>query len=180
MAREQQQKNMLEMAASSQNAAALTQVAQQNQGVALEKFNIPESYPVGIELDKALANPGGDEDIILREGDRIIVPQYNGTVKINGAVMYANTVGYVAGKSVRYYIDQAGGFSSDAKKRDTYILYMNGMVAKVGHNARVTPGCEIIVPTKAQAKMTAAEKLALGTGVTSIATMIATLANVLK
>lgn len=180
MVREQQQKNMLEMAATSQNASALTQVAQQGQNIALEKFYVPEYYPVGIELDKALANPGSDDDLILREGDRIVIPQYNGTVKINGAVMYANTVAYMEGKSVSYYIDQAGGFSSDAKKRDTYILYMNGKGAKVGHNAKVRPGCEIIVPTKAQSKMSMAEKLAMGTGITSIATMIATLANVLK
>lgn len=180
MAREQQQKNLLEMAASSQNAAAMTQVAQQNQNIALQRFNIPANYPVGIYLDKAIENPGSEYDIVLREGDRIVVPPYNGTVKINGAVMHSNTVGYVPKKGVNYYIDQAGGFSSDAKKRDTYIIYMNGTVAKVGHDAKVQPGCEIVVPTKAQSKMSMAEKLALGTGVTSIATMIATLANILK
>lgn len=180
MAREQLQKNMLEMAARSQNAAALTEVAKQGEHTTLEKFSVPDTYPVGIQLEKAIKNPGGDEDILLREGDRLVIPQYNGTVKINGAVMYPNTVGYIQGKSVSYYIDQAGGFASDAKKRDTYILYMNGMVAKVGHNAKVRPGCEIVVPTKAQSMMTTAEKLAMGTGITSIATMIATLANLLK
>jgi protein involved in polysaccharide export with SLBB domain len=180
MAREQQQKNMIELAARSQNSTSVSQVMQQNKSEALARFNIPATYPVGIELDKALAKPGGNEDIILREGDRLIVPQYNGTVKINGAVMYANTVGYVKGKGVKYYIDQAGGFSRDARKRDTYILYMNGMVARVGHNAKVVPGCEIIVPEKAQSKMSVAERLAVGTGVTSIATMIATMANILK
>lgn len=180
MAREQQQKNMIELAARSQNSTSVSQVMQQNKSEALARFNIPTTYPVGIELDKALAKPGGNEDIILREGDRLIVPQYNGTVKINGAVMYANTVGYVKGKGVKYYIDQAGGFSRDARKRDTYILYMNGMVARVGHNAKVVPGCEIIVPEKAQSKMSVAERLAVGTGVTSIATMIATMANILK
>lgn len=179
MAREQQQKNLMELAANSQNANVL-QVAQQNQGAALEKFYVPDYYPVGIDLDKALANPGCDDDIILREGDRITIPQYNGTVKINGAVMHSTTVAYVKGKSVDYYIDQAGGFASDAKKSRTYILYMNGKGARVGHNAKVRPGSEIFVPTKAQAKMSIAEKLAVGTGVTSIATMIATLANVLK
>ena len=179
MAREQQQKNLMELAANSQNANVL-QVAQQNQGMALEKFYVPDYYPVGIDLDKALANPGCDDDIILREGDRITIPQYNGTVKINGAVMHSTTVAYVKGKSVDYYIDQAGGFASDAKKSRTYILYMNGKGARVGHNAKVRPGSEIFVPTKAQAKMSIAEKLAVGTGVTSIATMIATLANVLK
>ena len=179
MAREQQQKNLMELAANSQNANVL-QAAQQNQGIALEKFYVPDYYPIGIELDKALANPGCDDDIILREGDRITIPQYNGTVKINGAVMHPTSVAFVKGKSIDYYIDQAGGFASDAKKSRTYILYMNGKGARVGHNAKARPGCEIFVPTKAQAKMSIAEKLAVGTGVTSIATMIATLANVLK
>ncbi len=141
---------------------------------------MPETYPVGIELDKAIANVGSDADIILREGDRLIIPQYNGTVKINGAVMNPNTVGYVEGKSVSYYIDQAGGFSSDAKKRNTYIFYMNGMQAKVGHNAKVRPGCEIIVPTKAQSKLSLAETLSIGSSAASIAAVIATIANLLK
>lgn len=180
MAREQQQQNMIEMATRSQNAGALTQVMQQNQNSALEKFQIPEYYSVGIELDKALANPGSDADIVLREGDRLTIPQYNGTVKINGAVMYANSVGYVEGKSVNYYIDQAGGFASNAKKRNTYILYMNGMVAKVGHNAKVRPGCEIIVPTKSTSKLSLAETLSIGSSAASIAAVIATIANLMK
>lgn len=180
MAKELQQQNMLEMAARSNNASALTQVANRNQQAELEKYKIPEYYPVGIELDKAMANPGGQEDLVLREGDRITVPLYNGTVKINGAVMYPNTVGYVAGKNVKYYVDQAGGFANNAKKRNTYILYMNGMIAKVGHNAKIKPGCEIFVPTKAQSKLSIAETMTIGTGVASIATMIATLANILN
>lgn len=143
------------------------------------KFSIGDTYFVGIELDKALANPGGDEDIVLREGDRIIVPQYNGTVKINGEVLYPNTVGYCKGKSTKYYIEQAGGFSSRAKKSQTYIIYMNGTVAKAGHNAKPRPGCEIVVPSKSINKMSLAETMTLGTSVASIATMIATLANIL-
>lgn len=143
------------------------------------KFSIGDTYFVGIELDKALANPGGDEDIVLREGDRIIVPQYNGTVKINGEVLCPNTVGYSKGKSTKYYIEQAGGFSSRAKKSQTYIIYMNGTVAKAGHNAKPRPGCEIVVPSKSINKMSLAETMTLGTSVASIATMIATLANIL-
>lgn len=146
----------------------------------IKKFEIPETYPVGIELDKALANPGCDADIVLREGDRIIVPQYNGTVRINGEVMYPNTVGFEKGKKVSYYIDQAGGFSNKAKKSQTYIIYMNGMIAKMGHNAKPKPGCEIVVPAKNVNKMTIAEKMTIGTSVASIATMIATLANIIK
>lgn len=145
----------------------------------IKKFQIDDTYSVGIELDKAIANPGSDADIVLREGDRIVVPQYTGTVKINGEVMYPNTVGFVKGKKASYYIDQAGGFSNKAKKGQTYIIYMNGMVAKVSHNAKPMPGCEIVVPAKATTKMSIAETMTIGTSVASIATMIATLANIL-
>lgn len=145
----------------------------------IKKFEIPEFYSVGIELDKALANPGCDADIVLREGDKIIVPHYNGTVKINGAVMYPNTVGFQKGKKAKYYINQAGGFSEKAKKSQTYIVYMNGTIAKVSQNAKPKPGCEIVVPEKEINKMTIAEKMTIGTSVASIATMIATLANIL-
>lgn len=145
----------------------------------IKEFEIPEFYSVGIELDKALANPGCDADIVLREGDKIIVPQYNGTVKINGAVMYPNTVGFQKGKKAKYYINQAGGFSEKAKKSQTYIVYINGTIAKVSQNAKPKPGCEIVVPEKEINKMTIAEKMTIGTSVASIATMIATLANIL-
>lgn len=145
----------------------------------IKKFEVPEYYSVGIELDKALENPGCDADIVLREGDKIIVPQYNGTVKINGAVMYPNTVGFQKGKKAKYYINQAGGFSQKAKKSQTYIVYMNGTIAKVSQNAKPKPGCEIVVPEKEINKMTIAEKMTIGTSVASIATMIATLANIL-
>ena len=180
MEMEQESKNMLDLAAKSSNAAGIIQASQQTQNTRLKKFQLPETYPVGIELDKALEMPGSDADLILREGDRIIVPQYNGTVRINGAVMYPNAVSYREGKNVAYYIDQAGGFSSDAKKSRTYIMYMNGTLAKVGHNAKVRPGCEIIVPTKSRAKMSLAELMTIGSSAASMAAVIATIANILK
>jgi protein involved in polysaccharide export with SLBB domain len=176
--REEAENNRLKEIAASNNASALSQL--NTTETELQKFDIGNTYYVGIELDKALANPGGDEDVELREGDRIIVPQYNGTVKINGEVMYPNTVAYEKGKSTSYYIDQAGGFSSDAKKRNAYIIYMNGKVAKVSHKAKPQPGCEIVVPRKSRTRMSLAETISLGTGAASIATMIATIANVLK
>ena len=144
------------------------------------KFEIPETYSVGIELDKALAEPGGDADIVLREGDRLVVPQYTATVKINGEVMYPNTVGYQKGKKAKYYINQAGGFSNRAKKSQAFIIYMNGTVAKVSEGAKPKPGCEIFVPQKKVTTMSIAEKMSIGTSVASIATMIATLANILQ
>lgn len=145
-----------------------------------DNYEIPDFYPVGIELDKAIANPGSDADIVLREGDRLTVPVYNGTVKINGEVMYPNTVAYKEGKGINYYIDLAGGFSGKAKKSRTYIIYMNGDVAKAGHGVKVKPGCEIVVPQKSISKMSTAESISLISGTASIAAMIATIANLLK
>lgn len=179
MQREQQQKNLLQLAASS-NGSNLQQVAENAKNADLEKFNVPSEYPVGIDLAAAIKNPGCDADVVLREGDRLVVPQYNGTVKINGAVMYANTVAYERGKGVSYYIDQAGGFASDAVKGKAYIIYMNGKVAKVGHGAKVQPGCEIVVPAKLKRKMSMAETMSLGTSMSSFAAMIATIANLGK
>ena len=180
MQREQQQKNLLQLAASSNNASAITQTAKDAKDADLQKFNVPDEYPVGIDLAEALKHPGSDADMILREGDRLIVPQYNGTVKINGAVMYANTVAYEKGKSISRYIDEAGGFASDANKSKAYIIYMNGKVAKVGHGAKVQPGCEIVIPAKMKRKMTAAEMMSMGSSMSSIAAMIATIANLSK
>ncbi len=149
------------------------------QTAAQEKLRIPETYYVGIELDKALEKPGSDADIVLREGDRVVVPGLTSTVKISGEVMYPNTVGFAAGKKAKYYINQAGGYSAKAKKKRTYIIYMNGDVAKVTGRTKVRPGCEIVVPQKSINKMTTAETVTLGSGIASIATMIATLANIL-
>lgn len=152
-----------------------------NDSIDVTKLDMGSTYFVGIELDKALANPGGDADLVLREGDRIIVPEYNGTVKISGDVMYPNTVAYQKGKSVSHYINQAGGWGNRAKKSNTYIIYMNGTVARVGHNTKVRPGCEIVVPSKPKAQtMKLTEWLTIGTSVASIATMLATLANIIK
>ena len=180
MQQEQLQKNLLQLSASSNNAGGMQQVAEDAKNAELAKFNVPDEYPVGIDLEEALKHPGSDADVVLREGDRLIVPKYNGTVKVNGAVMYANTVAYEKGKRASYYIDQAGGYASDAVKNHAYIIYMNGRVAKVSHGARVMPGCEIVVPAKLKRKMSVAETMSLGSSMSSIAAMIATIANLTK
>lgn len=180
MQREEMQKNLLQLAASSNNSSALTQSSKDVERTNIEKFNVPSEYSVGIDLPEALANPGSDADIILREGDRLVIPQYNGTVKINGAVMFANTVAYEKGKKPSYYIDQAGGFAADALKSKAYIIYMNGKVAKLSHGANVQPGSEIVIPAKLKRKMSTAEMMSMGTSMSSIAAMIATIANMSK
>ena len=157
--------------------------AQSGEGDTLDitKLDLGNTYYVGIHLDQALATPGGDEDIVLREGDRIIIPQYSGTVKISGDVMYPNTVAYRDGKSVKYYINQAGGWGNRAKKGHTYIIYMNGTVARIGYGTKIEPGCEIVVPSKPKGnRLTLPEILSIGSSTASVATMLASIANLLK
>ena len=175
---QQQQNEAALMEQALKSGRSVSEMKSANQA-AQEKLRIPETYYVGIELDKAIENPGSDADIVLREGDRLVVPGQTSTVKISGEVMYPNTVGFEAGKKVKYYINQAGGYSSKAKKKRTYIIYMNGDVAKVSGRTKVRPGCEIVVPQKSISKMTTAETVTLGSGIASIATMIATLANII-
>ncbi len=149
----------------------------------IDKLDLGTVYNVGIELDKAIANPGGEQDVVLREGDRIVVPQYLNTVKVNGEVMYPNTVSYLKGKKLKHYIEQSGGYSSEAKKSQTYIVYMNGTIARAkgGGKDLIQPGCEIIVPTKPDRKgLSLPEILSIGTSTASLATMIATIANLIK
>lgn len=179
MEQEQQQKNLLQLAAST-NSSSLQNVAEGAKKANISKFNVPDEYPVGIDLEAAINNPGSDADMVLREGDKLVVPQYNGTVKVNGAVMYANTVAFEQGKRASYYIDQAGGYANDAVKSKGYIIYMNGKVAKLSKGAKVQPGCEIVVPAKLKRKMSVAETMSLGSSMSSIAAMIATIANLAK
>ena len=157
------------------------QQSDERDSIRLDQLMMSDTYPVGIHLDKALDNPGGDDDLVLREGDRLIVPEYDGTVRVSGRVMYPNTVAYNPGKNYKYYVNLAGGFGDRAKKSKTYIVYQNGTVSQVGRGVKIEPGCEIIVPQKAKRNtMGLAQWLSVGSSLTSIAAMVATLANVLK
>lgn len=139
-----------------------------------------ESYGVGINLANALARPGCDDDIVLRDGDILIIPAYSGVVHIDGEVLYPNAVSYVSGKTVSYYIDQAGGFTEEARKGKVYVVHMNGQIDK-GANAPVNPGSMVMVPKKPEhKKMTVAEWLGIGTTAASLTTMIVTIANLVK
>ena len=140
------------------------------------------SYPVGIELHKALAKPGSAADITLRDGDRLIVPQFSNTVKMSGEVMYANTVAYQKGRRLNYYLDQAGGYGDEAKKSKVYVVYLNGTVARANKlNSRlIQPSCEIVVPKKNKERLKTTEILSLGSTSASLATVIITLTNILR
>lgn len=143
--------------------------------IVIDSLDLGNTYYVGIDLIKAIANPGGDDDIVLREGDVIDIPTYNGTVKISGAVMYSNTVTYMKGMTIRDYISNAGGYAFRAAKGKVFVVYMNGKVSN-GLTSNIEPGCEIVVPTKPDRRgVSLAEIMGLTTSLTSIALMVTTL-----
>ena len=151
--------------------------------ISVEKLDLADTYSVGIDLQKALNKPKSSYDMVLREGDQLFVPEYISTVKINGAVMYPNTVLYKEGENMRYYINQAGGYEYRAKKSRAYVVYMNGTVSrlKTRNSQMIEPGCEIIIPSKSEKrKMSTGELIGIGTSTASLATMIATMVSLFK
>lgn len=136
-------------------------------------LQLGNTYTVGIQLDKALEQPGGDFDIVLREGDQLFVPEYNATVKISGDVFFPNTVSFTSGKNYKYYVDQAGGFGNRAKKSKTFIVYQNGTIGVASKGAKPEPGCEIIVPSKKRRNpLNLASLVTMGTSLASLAAMV--------
>ena len=165
------------------DAVRMARMGEGKDSISVEKLNISDTYTVGINLEKAISNPGSDFDLVLREGDVLFIPEYINTVKISGAVMYPNTVLYKRGESLRYYINQAGGYGNLAKKKKAYVVYMNGTVSRLKSRDKkaIEPGCEIIVPSKEEKKrMSTAEILGMGSTIASIAAMIATMVNLFK
>lgn len=125
----------------------LLEIAHSADTVDVDKITIKNRYAVGIDLVSAMKKPGGDKDIILRNGDQIVIPECNNTVRISGEVLYPNTVPFVEDKSASYYINQAGGVSNKGQRSKAFIIYANGQVSRL-YRGRVRPGCEIVVPTK--------------------------------
>lgn len=165
------------------DAIRMAQNGEGKDSISIQKLNLSETYTVGIDLEKALANPKSDFDLVLREGDVLYIPEYINTVKISGSVMYPNTVVYQRGKNLKFYINQAGGYGNMAKKKKVYVVYMNGTVSrlKARNSSAIEPGCEIIVPSKAEKKhMAMAEILGISSTTATIAAMVATLANAFK
>lgn len=150
--------------------------------VDFDKLDIGDIYYVGIDLAEAIANPGGDEDIILREGDELFIPSMNSTVKIHGEVLYPNTVSFIQGKNAKYYIHQAGGYSNNARRCRAYIVYSGGKVQPARYG-KIEPGCEIVVPSKPEKKPAnatqwigiASASASLATAASTIVTLIVTL-----
>lgn len=155
--------------------------AQGKDSISMSKLKISDRNNIGIDLQMAIDNPGSDYDLVLKEGDQLFVPEYQNTVKISGDVMFPNSVVYVPGKNLKYYVDQAGGYGERARKNKTFIVYMNGTVAKVKRGTPIEPGCHIIIPSKPEGKPFDWSKvLSITTSLGSLATMAAAIATIAK
>lgn len=149
---------------------AISELMRERDSIAWSKMNLGNNYVVGIDLEGALKRPGSDKDIILREGDRIFVPEYNGVVKVSGNVMFPNTVFFQAGKGCNKYIDMAGGYANRSQKSKVFIVYQNGTVGLASKGAKPEPGCEIVVPAKKKRESNF-NMAAWATSVASLATL---------
>ena len=151
-------------------------LTERGDSISRDQLQLGDTYSVGIQLDKALENPGGTYDIIIREGDEIIVPEYNATVRVSGDVFMPNTVSFIEGKNYKYYVNQSGGFGNRAKKSKTFIVYQNGTIGVAAQGAKPEPGCEIIVPSKKRRNpVNLGNLISIGTSMASLATMVVAL-----
>ena len=153
---------------------------EEKDSISWNKMEMSNSYPIGIDLEKALKEPGGQYDIVLREGDRIDVPEYNGTVRISGDVQFPNTVTYVKGKGAKWYIENAGGYSESAKKKKAFIVYPNGMMDVLAKGTNVEPGSEIIVPSKKKKHVDLSALTTVSVALTPLTTIAALIAYLSK
>lgn len=161
--------------------AAIEMIDGARDSISRDMINSSEYYSVGIDLQAAIASPGSEADVVLREGDRLVVPEYTSTVKISGNVMYPNVVSYNENMSVKDYVAQAGGYAFKSKKSKAYIVYMNGNVAKAKKLSKdlVEPGCEIVIPKKQIREGQLQNILSIATTATSLSSMMATLGNLI-
>lgn len=139
-----------------------------------------QTYYVSFDLVDALKNPGGNSDLVLREGDELEVPTYDNTVRVNGAVQVPSTITYRPGLSKKDLVDAAGGYIKRAYKHKAFIVYMNGRVAKMKFNTKIEPGCQIYIPLKEKKTANISNIMSYATMTTSLGMMGVSIANMLK
>ena len=162
-----------------ERAQELLEIAHSSDTVDITKIIIKDRYSVGIDLAAAMKEPGCTKDIILRDGDQIVIPPHDNTVRISGEVLYPNTVPYVEDKSASYYINQAGGTSEKGRRSKAFIIYANGQVSRLYHG-RIRPGCEIVIPTKRDKQIDANKTSLTLAGVSTLSTVGAVLISALR
>jgi len=142
---------------------------------------VNDTYNVAVNLEKALANPGSQYDVVLKDGDEIYVPEYVNTVRVIGEVMFPTAITYSKTKNVRAFVNSAGGFTENAKRSKTYVVYADGSAHKKGiGTSSIKPGCVIVVPAKKErTPLSTGEVLSLGSTTASMAAVIVSLINAL-
>jgi len=155
----------------------------QNEGLELNEMTFEV---VGVDLAKALENPGGRDDIFLRDGDELIVPRRNQTIQVGGGVLNPLSMPFIEGRGVKYYVKNSGGFALRAKRNRTYVIYPNGSAGATKNFLffrsfpKVTPGSEIVVPQKPEkADLPVTAWIAIGSGISTIALTLVTMINAL-
>ena len=155
----------------------------QNEGL---KVDIMEFEVVGVDLSKAVKNPGGRDDIFLRDGDELVVPRHNQTIQVGGGVLNPLSMPYIEGRGVKYYVKNSGGFALRAKRNRTYVIYPNGSAGATSNflfirsYPKILPGSEIVVPQRPEKEsLPAAAWIAIGSGISTIALTLVTLINTL-
>lgn len=141
------------------------------------------NYTVAIDLEKAMKYPGSEYDIILREYDFLDVMEHNNVITVSGEVMQPTGMSYEKGKNLYYYINNAGGFTDNAKRSRIYGISQSGAVTKLHANSvhDIQPGMNIVVPQKSsKKKMSTTEKIGIFSGIASLAAVIVAVLNVVK
>lgn len=108
---------------------------------------------IGINLQKIITNPGGNEDLIIEDGDILDIPILKQTVKISGEVIHPTTITFKDDFSLRDYINHSGGFTQKSARNKGYVIYANGSIDRTRHflffksYPKILPGSEIVIPS---------------------------------
>jgi len=145
-------------------------------------LNNREEFRVGINLASILSEKGKgtSEDMVVKNGDRIIIPSIKETVKTEGQIVVPSLIRHEKSLSFKDYINKSGGFDTDAIRRKAYVIYPNGDIATTSNflffksYPKITPGSLLLVPKKVKNNnpVSAQEVIGLGTGVAALALLI--------
>jgi protein involved in polysaccharide export with SLBB domain len=147
-----------------------------------------DSTIVGVDIKNILNNPNSSQNLILMNGDQIVIPRAIETVKLTGAVQNPIAFAYTKGFRVKDYLAQAGGLTDLAINQKVYVKKMNGISAKTKRflfwniYPRVDVGSEIVVPAyPADRKkgITTSEAIGLSASLASVAISLIALIRLL-
>lgn len=158
----------------------MADVVEADNDFVLNKNMVEQRYLVSFDMADALKNPGGENDLVLVDGDELIVPVLNNTVKIDGAVQMPTTVSYKKGMKKSDLVNAAGGYAKRAYKRKAFIVYMNGRVSKLRRFTTIEPGSQVFIPKKDKKENQLQQIMSVSTTAASLGMMGVSIANLLK